>query len=183
MPTNSPKDDRNKSEAQTKETSFRLRSFHLEDFPHLFELDQLCFRPGIAYSQDDLQAFIFHPAAVTVVAEDLQSRIAAFAVLELYREKKKIVGHIVTVDVHPERRRLGLGRRLMEALEKIAKGSGANLLRLEVAVDDEGAQTFYSRLGFTTVGRLKRYYLHQIDAFSMERSLDSAEEKQFREDG
>lgn len=150
---------------------FHLRPFHEDDFLKLLELDQLCFRPGIAYSQADLSDFIFHPSSVTVVSEDNRAQIAGFAILELYRERRRIVGHIVTLDVHPEHRRLGLGRHLMTVLKEIAKSSGANLLRLEVSSDDAGAQTFYSRVGFSVVGKLEKYYLDRIDALVLERSI------------
>lgn len=151
---------------------FHLRPFHSDDLPKLFELDQLCFRPGIAYSQDELREFISHPAAIIVVAEDFQSKIVAFAVLELYRKRKRIIGHIITLDVHPDYRRLGLGRQLMAVLREIGERSGTTLMSLEVAIDDEGAQAFYSRLGFITVGKLKNYYLHRIDALSMELAIE-----------
>jgi [ribosomal protein S18]-alanine N-acetyltransferase len=159
--------------AQTKGTRYRLRPFRFDDVVPLFELDQICFRPGIAYSYEDLQEFLFRPSSITVVAEDIQEKIAGFAILELYRERKQIIGHVITLDVHPSRRRLGVGRKLMSALEEIARKSGANLLRLEVASDDEGAQAFYSRVGFNAAGRLKRYYMDQIDALSLERIINS----------
>lgn len=158
--------------AQAEGKPFCLRIFRSEDVSSLYELDQICFRPGIAYSREDLQGFLFHPASVTVVAEDSRKPIIGFAILELYREKKQVIGHVITMDVHPERRRLGLGRQLMTSLEEIARKSGAHLLRLEVATDDKGAQAFYSRMGFDRVGRLKRYYLNKIDAFSLQRLLD-----------
>ena len=168
MPTGSHRDD---SFAQRKEPIFPLRSFAEEDFQKLFELDQLCFRPGIAYSQEDLQAFIHHPSAVTIVAEDRQRQIAGFAILELYREKHEIIAHVVTLDVHPSLRRLGLGRQLMLVLDQIAKGNRAWVLRLEVSAEDVGAQAFYRNMGFLVVRTLKRYYLNKIDALLMERSL------------
>jgi [ribosomal protein S18]-alanine N-acetyltransferase len=164
---------RNDQVARTEGNSFRLRPFRFDDLLPLFELDQICFRPGIAYSYEDLQEFLFHPSSITVIAEDEQQQIAGFAILEFYRERKRVIGHVITLDVHPAWRRLGLGRKLMSALQEIAKKSGASLLRLEVASDDEGAQAFYFRLGFTVAGRLRKYYMDQIDALSLERLINS----------
>lgn len=161
------------SEAQLGR-SFRLRPFYSGDFPKLLELDQICFRPGIAYSEEDLEAFLFHVSSIAVVAEAPTGAIAGFAILELYREKKKVIGHVVTLDVHPDFRRLGLGRKLMISLERLAQGHHAECMRLEVAADDEGAQTFYSKLGFTVVRRVKKYYMNRLDALVMERPLSSA---------
>jgi [ribosomal protein S18]-alanine N-acetyltransferase len=162
--------------AQMQEPNFHLRPFRSDDLPQLFELDQICFRPGIAYSRQDLQDFLLYPASETLVAEDSRGRIIGFAIMEFYRERKQVIGHVVTLDVHPLRRRQGLGRKLMFALEEIARNFGAGRLRLEVSVDDEGAQAFYFRLGFIMVGKLKKYYIHQIDALSLERSLEPVAE-------
>lgn len=137
----------------------------------LYELDQMCFRPGIAYSFEDLQSFLLDPASITVIAEDKGADIAGFATLELYRERASIVGHIVTLDVHPNARRIGLGGALMRVLREITEGAGGDLLRLEVASDDEGAQQFYLHLGFQTVSRLEKYYLDKIDGFLMEQRI------------
>lgn len=162
------------SEAQ-QERNFRLRPFYSDDFPKLLELDQICFRPGIAYSEEDLEAFLFHISSITVVAEAPSGVIAGFAILELYRERKRVIGHVVTLDVHPNFRRLGLGRELMCSLEQLAQGNQAECMRLEVSTDDDGAQTFYSKLGFTEVGRLKKYYMNRLDALVMERPVSADE--------
>src|SRR5262249_6173740 len=89
-----------------------LRGFQPEDFEALYRLDQLCFEEEIAYSRDDLAGFLSIPSAEGVVAER-DGEIAGFSLGYLSRSR---VAHIVTLDVHPESRREGLGRALLEEL-------------------------------------------------------------------
>jgi ribosomal-protein-alanine N-acetyltransferase len=55
-------------------------------------------------------------------------------------------------------RRRGIGSRLMEAALEGAKASGAVRVFLEVRESNEGAQAFYSRLGFSQDGLRPNYY-------------------------
>lgn len=53
----------------TQAVDFLLRSYRAADFDRLWQIDQTCFAPGIAYSQMELSAFIMRRNAITVVAE------------------------------------------------------------------------------------------------------------------
>jgi GNAT superfamily N-acetyltransferase len=53
--------------------------------------------------------------------------------------------------VAPEVRRTGVGRALIEAVERWAAGWGARRSVLWVVVDNAGARRFYERLGFEVV--------------------------------
>ena len=48
---------------------FNLRDYEKRDFISLFNLDRLCFEPGIAYSRPELASFIEQRPAATIVAE------------------------------------------------------------------------------------------------------------------
>lgn len=143
-----------------------IRQATREDVGALFALDQKCFRPGIAYSKTELRYFLFHQRSSSVVAED-EGGIAGFAIVEFQLEEGRRIGHIVTIDVAPEQRRRGVGRLLMDALLVCCRGARAGSLRLEVAVDNEGAQAFYRLLGFAQTGRIRGYYLGRLDALTM----------------
>jgi [ribosomal protein S18]-alanine N-acetyltransferase len=138
----------------------------------LFVLDQECFRPGIAYSKAELRYFLFHPRSISVVAESAAG-IAGFAIVEFPLENGRRIGHIVTIDVAPEQRRVGVGRLLMDALLDFCRQAEANHLRLEVAVDNEGALAFYRRLGFAETGRIRGFYMGKLDALQMGLDLES----------
>jgi hypothetical protein len=38
--------------------AMRVREYHPADFESIWELDQACFPPGIAYSRSELRAFL-----------------------------------------------------------------------------------------------------------------------------
>lgn len=148
----------------------RIRLVAREDLDALFALDQACFRAGIAYSKAELKYFLFHPNSISLTAED-ESGIAGFAIAEVRSEGGRRTGHIVTIDVDPARRRQGVGRLLMDALTDRCREAGAVLLRLEVAVDNDGAIAFYRQRGFVETGRIRGFYMGKLDALTMEREL------------
>lgn len=163
-------------------STITLRLAVREDIEQLFALDQACFRPGIAYSKPELHYLAFHPHSRSVIAAD-EKGIAGFAILEIMLERGRRIGHIVTIDVAPERRRHGVGRLLMDEMFRLCREAGAALLRLEVAVDNDGALAFYRLLGFQELGRIRGFYLGKLDALQMglEVARDGAGEPDGRE--
>ena len=78
---------------------------------------------------------------------------------------------ILTLAVAPERRRVGSGHALLSAAIATATRYGAKSMFLEVSLANEAAQALYQRLGFTQVGRRRRYYPDGGDALVMRRDL------------
>ena len=66
--------------------------------------------------------------------------------------------HIVTIATHPDYRRQGLGRLLLQVLIERAHAAGASEITLEVRAGNREAQALYETMGFTCVGIRKRYY-------------------------
>ena len=149
-----------------------IRLAEREDVDALFALDQACFRPEIAYSKVELKYFMFNPASISLVAED-DGRIAGFAIAELKPDKGHRIGHVVTIDVVSEQRRRGVGRVLMDALLDACRRARAELMRLEVAVDNDGAIAFYKLLGFEETGRIRGFYMGRLDALRMELAVQA----------
>jgi len=88
-----------------------IRDFQHGDFDALWPMDQECFEPGISYSKVELRSFIEHPRACTLVAANRDS-IQGFTVAHAGK-----VGHVITIDVSPRARRLGIGSLLLGAAE------------------------------------------------------------------
>lgn len=149
----------------------RLRRFTAADIPAMHALDRSCFRKGISYTLEELQYFTRHPCSFSLIAETGAQPVAGFFIAERTVHHGQIAGHIITIDVHPECRRQGIGRTLMEAMEQQLRKYGARCCVLEVAVDDPGAQEFYSRLGYRAVSRLRGYYMDTLDAIVMEKDF------------
>ena len=74
-------------------------------------------------------------------------------------------GHIASMAVRPERRRRGIGTRLLK--EAITYCAGKSL-RLEVRVSNLGAIDFYLNLGFEKRAKVRGYYHDGEDALIME---------------
>lgn len=72
--------------------------------------------------------------------------------------------HITTLAVEQSCRRQGLATRLVSALIEKAQLRGADLITLEVRPSNTAARAFYEKLGFTALGRRKRYYHNNEDA-------------------
>lgn len=72
--------------------------------------------------------------------------------------------HVTAVAVHPERRRMGLGRSVMEGLLGTARLAGAMHATLEVSSDNKAAQGLYAALGFRKIGIRRGYYRNGNDA-------------------
>lgn len=80
---------------------------------------------------------------------------------------------ILNLGVHPQHRRRGLARKLVErAFAKFA-AAGARSVFLEVRESNSGARAAYRRLGFQEIGRRRGYYRRPVeDAVLMGRPLD-----------
>jgi ribosomal-protein-alanine N-acetyltransferase len=147
-----------------------LRPWDVKDVPDLLRLDARCFPPLISYTRAELQYFVRHPRSTTTVAE-LDGQIAGFCVVDWKLEAGRKVGHFITIDVAPELRRNGLGRRLMQTGEANLMAMGCVAITLEVAANNTGAQAFYGRLGYRQTGWIPGYYADGTNALVMRKSL------------
>jgi ribosomal-protein-alanine N-acetyltransferase len=66
--------------------------------------------------------------------------------------------HILNLAVHPERRRLGIARRLLAEGTTLAQTLGAQIAWLEVRPSNHPALTLYESFGFKEMGRRPGYY-------------------------
>lgn len=146
---------------------FLLRDYEAIDFDALWQLDQICFVRGIAYSKSELKHFLQQEDCFCIVAQTGEA-VRGFIVVE---HDSKGTGRIITIDVHPDARRSGLGTLLMRASEGRLVGLGARRIVLEVAVDNLSAISFYKRHDYSVAGTIPRYYNRSLDALRMEKPL------------
>lgn len=66
--------------------------------------------------------------------------------------------HVLNICIAPEAQGRGLGRRLLRALVRIARGHGAERIFLEVRPSNAPAIALYLSEGFNEIGRRPRYY-------------------------
>ena len=72
-------------------------------------------------------------------------------------------GQITNIATHPEYRREGLGRMIVEALEREAKTLGLFELFLEVREQNAAARKLYSSCGWEEIGVRKNFYSKPTD--------------------
>ncbi len=102
-----------------------------------------------------------------VVVADNNGATIGFAIMHFGTEH----AHLDLLAVAPTRRRLGVGRQLIDWLEKTALVAGTPIISLEVRARNRAAQAFYGKLGYRTVATLPRYYGGVESAIRMARDL------------
>ncbi|MDA2913116.1 GNAT family N-acetyltransferase [Acidobacteriia bacterium AH_259_A11_L15] len=144
-----------------------MREFEASDFEAAYRLDQTCYPPGIAYSRFALREFFRLPGVCAWVAEE-EGGLVGFVIVRRIGSDR---GHVITLDVRQDRRRQGIGRALLQTAERWLAQQGARRVRLETAVENQAAVTFWQRMGYETLGVLPGYYLDRLDAYRMEKRL------------
>ena len=104
---------------------------------------------------------------VNVLVASIHGNIAGFAIMRYGDD----VAHLDLLAVAPPYRRSGVGRQLLEWLEKCAVVAGIFKVALEVRADNEGAQLFYKRMGYRALAHLPGYYQGVEAALRMGRDL------------
>jgi ribosomal-protein-alanine N-acetyltransferase len=143
-----------------------LRPYTPEDFETLYEIDQACYPPGIAYSRPELRTYLGFPNADCLVAA-IRGKAVGFC-LTAHRENR---GHVITIDVLEAYRRHKIGSRLLEAVESRLAQCGVNEVILETATANHSAIAFWEKHGYRTRGVWKGYYPGGRDAYAMIKSI------------
>jgi ribosomal protein S18 acetylase RimI-like enzyme len=140
----------------------KLRSYTPDDFENLYQIDQECYEPEIAYSRRELRNYFRFPGADCIVATD-GARIIGFCLTA----HQASWGYIVTMDVLRAYRRRGAGSMLLDEAERRLAADGVREIALETAVDNSAGIAFWKRHGYRTQGTRKGYYPGGRDAYSM----------------
>jgi len=152
---------------------FTLRTYQPDDFETLYQIDQVCYEPAVAYSRRELRNYLRFPGADCVVAEAEPKNkrgkpaVAGFCVTA----HEDDWGYIVTIDVLKAYRRLGAGTLLLAEAECRLAASGATEVGLDTAVDNAAAIGFWQKHGYRTLGVRKDYYPGGIDAYAMAKKI------------
>ena len=161
-------------ELQPRLITPELRTFRAPDLEALYQLDQVCFAPGVAYSRAEVAALIRRADAGTWLAEtrgESGNELAGFVIARCDQRKQ---GHIITLDVAPAWRRRAIGTLLMDEAEGWMLRRGGKAACLETAEDNAPAQMFYARRGYTRVRRIEGYYGDGAAAWLMAKQLQSS---------
>lgn len=151
-----------------KTRSVELRVARLEDAQRISLMSRDLIEQGLPWSWGTARITqeIRCPDTVVLTACSC-GHVVGFAIMRFLEES----AHLNLLAVDARYQRLGIGRRLIEWLEKSARVAGAFIISLEVRITNERARAFYRRLGYTDLARIPRYYSGREAAMRMSRDL------------
>ena len=112
---------------------------------------------SLPWSLESLELMLTEQASALVALED--GRVLGYVGMMCVLDE----GQIINVAVHPDARRRGVGRSLMQAAEAYAKERGIVFLSLEVRESNIAARSMYSSLGWEEQGIRKGFYSHPVE--------------------
>ena len=145
----------------------QLRRGRLSDLDALVALERAVFTTDIL-SRRSFRHLLAARSADLIVAER-NGRIAGYA-LAFYRNAAR-VARLYSIAVHPRVARRGIGRRLLDAIERAARRRRCRAMRLEVHEANRRALAFYATSGYRRFGMRPAYYEDGGDALRFEKAL------------
>ncbi len=160
------------------ESEVLIRAVEPRDLGEVYEVESMSFTGSLTY---DFSIFLFYYVTARdlfLVAEAL-GRVIGYIIGLIELRCREILGHVISIAVHPMYRGLGIGSKLLKALEERLASRGALRIFLEVDVLNKPAIGFYRKHGYVVSGILKNYY-GVSDAYLMVKEVKAAL-KQFKQ--
>ena len=119
--------------------------------PQVAELEKMCFHDP--WSEASVASELGNPLSLWLVAVDGEKVVG-------YVGSQTVIDmtDMMNIAVHPDFRRRGVAKMLVERLVDALKDRQSRRLMLEVRASNTGAQLLYEILGFVQVGIRKNYY-------------------------
>ncbi|NJN48459.1 MAG: GNAT family N-acetyltransferase [Candidatus Competibacteraceae bacterium] len=106
------------------------------------------------------------PDSVVLAARNPE-QLMGFAIMRFRLEE----AHLLLLAVDPLCRQRGIGRQLVDWLEKSARTAGITTIYLEVRADNQAARAFYGALGYHDLYLIPGYYQGREPALRMAHDL------------
>jgi ribosomal-protein-alanine N-acetyltransferase len=131
------------------------------------DLELVPMRPDDLDAVDEIERHSFKtPWPAQVFAEELTRE---WARVDVVRERGRVLGfvddwlvqdeiHLLAIATHPDARRRGIARLLVDHLIALGRSRDSALITLEVRRTNVPALALYERAGFVLVGVRPRYY-------------------------
>ena len=126
-----------------------------EHLSEVASIEEMSF--SLPWSLESLELMLTEQASALVALED--GRVLGYVGMMCVLDE----GQIINVAVHPDARRRGVGRSLMQAAQAYAKERGIVFLSLEVRESNIAARSLYSSLGWEEQGIRKGFYSHPVE--------------------
>ncbi|HKZ55749.1 MAG TPA: GNAT family N-acetyltransferase [Anaerolineales bacterium] len=141
-----------------------LQPANWRDFREIWALERACFLED-AWPRMDVLAALTFPGTVRWKAV-LDGQAVGFVIGD--RQRWRDLGWIASLGVHPDYRRRGIGRTLLDACEQAL---ATTRLRLTLRVSNLAAFELYEQAGYQEVTIWQGYYRNGEDGLVMEKVL------------
>lgn len=155
--------------------NYSLRRFNPADLDQVININRICLPENYAaYFFIDT----FNSQPETFIVSEIQGRVVGYIMCRLehgFSDLRKLrfakKGHIVSVAVIPDFRRMGIGYALVtEALTALNR-LDVDECYLEVRINNDPAITLYRKMGFEITRTIPHYYYDASDAYVMTRAV------------
>jgi len=155
---------------------FMVREALEEDLLAVMNINRVCLPENYTYGFFES---VLHSYPKSFLVSEVDKRIAGYIMCRVERalsrfQRFKIckAGHVISIAVLPEYRRMGIASSLMKnAMKVLREVYNCSEVFLEVRVSNAPAIILYEKLGFIKVDRIKRYYMDGEDAYLMAKEL------------
>jgi ribosomal-protein-alanine acetyltransferase len=134
----------------------RIEDASLKYLERMVDIEKQCFTSE-AFSRQQISYLLTDYNTISLVAK-INSDLAGFIILQLENQDDNVFGHIITLNVATDFRRLGVAQKMLQESENLLRTRGISECRLEVRQDNHAAIKLYKQLGYSEVGMLEHYY-------------------------
>lgn len=154
--------------------SLTLRAAHRSEASAIATMSRLHVEYGLRWrwTPAKIRAHIQEADTMVLVAS-IDGVLEGFAIMKFHDEE----AHLFLLAVEPKSRRYGIGRTLVEWLEKSCLTAGIRNVRLEVRASNNAAKMFYENLGYRLIGQVAGYYDKRESAVVMARALGNPDQE------
>lgn len=146
-----------------------MRSGTAADIDAMYRLDCRCFDEVFRFSRRAMRRLTQAPENHVLLAETTTTVLAGFSIVSLYAKDK--LAYIVTLDIAPEHRRLGLARLLLQRAEAHAVAARVSDVELHVSTVNMAAIALYRACGYVEVLLEPDFYAPGLHASVMRKHL------------
>jgi ribosomal-protein-alanine N-acetyltransferase len=133
-----------------------LRDLVPEDLPQVLTIEQASF--STPWRRNTFEGLLRRGDA-DLIGATAEGKLVGYAITWTILDQAEL-GNVA---VAPDARRRGVGRMLVEAALRRVRRRGARECFLEVRESNVVARRLYEELGFTAIGRRRRYYASPVE--------------------
>jgi len=134
----------------------RIETASIKLLDKFSEIENQCFDQE-AFTKRQMAYLLTDYNTIGLVAK-AGTEIAGFIISQVEIEDSLLFGHIITINVAPSFRRVGIASKMLDETERVLKEKGIAECHLEVREDNTAALKLYQNRGYQKIGKLEKYY-------------------------